>query len=80
MLFQDKYDRARKLQLEKLEEAKKKPYVEYPEEKLYEPTIEEQLEKGDMLAMIVSGIITILPVAIFVLLLIVFISWIFFFH
>ena len=78
MLFQDKYERARKLQRDNIN--KPDVHEEYHGEKLYEPTIEEQLEKGDMFALMVSGLITILPVALLVLLLIVFISWIFLIH
>ena len=78
MLFQDKYERARKLQQENVQ--KPDVYEEYNGEKLYEPTVEEQLEKGDMFTLMVSGLLTILPVALLALLLIVFISWIIFIH
>ena len=77
MLFQDKLDRARKLQIEQ-GHAKQEVTEEYHGEKLYEPSLEESLEKGDMFALIVSTMLTILPVAVFVLFLIIFISWIFF--
>ena len=78
MLFPDKYERARKLQQEKLQQ--QTPQEEYHGEKLHEPTIEEEIEKGDMFALIASGLLTFLPAALLALLAIVFISWILFMH
>ena len=80
MLFQDKYERARNLQKENISKKVSEPYEEYHGEKLYEPSLEEQLEKGDMFALIVSAMITSLPIALLALLVIVFISWIFLIH
>lgn len=77
MLFQDKYDRAREYQKKQMGEQHPE-YEEYTGEKLYEPTVSEQMEKGDMWAMIVAGWITIMPIAIVLLLIIVGISYLFF--
>lgn len=70
MFWQSKIDRAVKYQQEQKEkqEAERK---EYSGEKLYEPSYAEEMEKGDMLAMILAGCLTILPVCAGALLLIV---------
>lgn len=59
MMYEKRLERARKLQREQrgLEE-------EYNGEKLYEPSLEDELEKGDMAALVVSAILTFLPIAI----------------
>ena len=74
MLFKNKYERARKWQLE--QNAKNHP-EEYNGEKLYEPSIADELEKGDLFALMVSGVLTILPIVTMLLLLIVFIGYLF---
>lgn len=51
---------------------------EYSGETPYEPQIEDELEKGDMLALILSGTLTILPVCALALFVIVFVSMLFF--
>lgn len=53
MLFQRRYERARNLQKEKL--GGQKPALE-------EEDLESKLEKGDTLAMILSALITVVPV------------------
>mgnify|MGYP006873031211 CR=1 FL=1 len=71
MPFFSKYERAREWQKE---QNQKLHPDDYNGEKLYETTIEEEMEKGDMFAMMISGFLTILPVCAFLLLLIVFIA------
>ena len=67
MLFEGKYNRARKLQRERagLPEGEN---MEYDGQKFYEPTIAENMEKGDMFSLMVSGVLTILPIALIILL------------
>ena len=72
-----KYDRARKWQLEQKEKRESQHPEEYNGEKLYEPTIADEMEKGDMFALMVSGVLTILPIVTILLLLIVFIGFLF---
>lgn len=74
MLFKSKYDRARKWQLE--QKAKNFP-EEYNGEKLHEETIADNLEKGDMFALIFSAMITIIPVVVILLLIIVLAGYLF---
>ena len=74
LLFKDKYERARKWQLE--QNAKNHP-EEYNGEKLYEESIADNLEKGDMFALMISGIFTIMPVVIILLLIIVLAGYLF---
>ena len=73
MFFKEKYERARKVQLEKVA-ADRKEYEEYNGEKLYEPTIQEEMEKGDMFALMLSGVLTILPIIAILLFVIVFLA------
>ena len=75
MFLWDKYDRARKWQKEQNEKLHPE---DYNGEKLYEPTIEESLEKGDILAMMISGFLTIVPVVSLLLIAIVLISMLIF--
>ncbi len=70
MMFKDKYDRAKKWQLEQ----KEKRESRQSQNKGYEVSPEDIMEKGDMLAMMISGIVTILPIVTLLLLLIVFIG------
>ena len=72
MLFQNKIDRAFKYQHEQA--AQNEIPEEYNGEKLYEPTLEDMLDKKDMFSLIVSAWITIVPACLGVLLLIVFIA------
>ena len=44
------------------------------------PTLKSSMEKGDLFAMIFSALITILPVVLLVLLVIVAVGYLFFFH
>ena len=78
MLFQSKLDRARKLQREQAGIKDDNEYKDYDGEKLYEPSIDETMEKGDMFALMVSGILTILPIAAVALLVTVGIGFLFF--
>ena len=71
MLFQKKVDRAMQLQKEQNEAAEQKKPTD--EEK-------ERLGKKDLLAMILSAMLVILPVAILVLLVIAFGAYFLFFH
>lgn len=73
-MFKSKYERARKWQLE--QNAKNHP-EEYNGEKLHEETIADNLEKGDMFALMFSGIVTILPIVTILLLIIVLIGYLF---
>ncbi len=68
MIFQRRYDRARKLQKEKLGEAV--PAFERED-------ISQQLEKHDTFALIVSALITIVPAVLIALLVIVGIGYFF---
>ena len=69
LMFKDKYDRAKKWQLEQKEKRESgKPETDY------EVSPEDLIEKGDMLAMMVSGVLTILPIVTILLLLIVLIG------
>ena len=66
MMYQGRVDRAYRHQKENRPET-----AEYDGEKLYEPSIADELEKGDMFALILSGTLTILPVCALALLVIV---------
>ena len=77
MLLQEKIERARKLQQENIH-PKEDIYSEYSGEKLYEPTIKDELEKGDMIALMLSGLFAILPLALLALGVIVLIAFLFF--
>ncbi len=72
MLFQKKLDRARELQRERrgLDDEEKNIEIE-------RPPLKDEMEKGDMAAMLVSGCFTILPVALLVLLLLCGGAWLF---
>ena len=74
MLFQKKYDRAKQWQLEQ-----KKKFSDYDVDYAKEdsPSIADEMEKGDMFALIFSAMITILPVAILVLLIMVLAGYLF---
>ncbi len=74
MLFQDKVERALDYQHEQATDI----YEEYNGEKLYEPTLEDMIDKKDMFALIVSAWLTIVPICLIVLLAIVFIAMLFF--
>ena len=78
MLFNGRYERARKLQREQAGLSDEKEYREYDGEKLYEPTIEDNIEKGDMLSLMISGMLTILPIASLALLVVVGVGFLFF--
>ena len=73
MMYEKRLERARKLQREQrgLDE-------EYHGEKLYEPSLEDELEKGDMFALVVSAIFTFLPIAIIALLGMILLACLFF--
>lgn len=75
LMFKSKYERARKWQIE--QNKKNHPDQEYDGEKLYEPSIADELEKGDMFALMLSGVITILPIVIILLMIIVFVGYLF---
>ena len=59
MIFQGKYDRARRLQQERMGDAPRA---------LEQEDLAEKLEKGDTLALILSALITIVPVVLIFLL------------
>ena len=59
MIFQGKYDRARKLQKERMGDAPRA---------LEQENLSDKLEKGDTLAMILSALLVFLPVALVFLL------------
>lgn len=71
MLFKGKVDRAMRLQKERNEAAE-----------LRKPTDEEkdEVSKKDVLAMILSALLVILPVALLILLFIAFVPYFLFFH
>lgn len=71
MLFQKKVDRAMRLQKERNEAADLKKPTEDDKDKV---------EKKDLLAMILSAMLVILPVGILVLLVIAFGAYFLFFH
>ena len=75
MLLKSKYERAKKWQLE--QKAQREGNGDYNGEKLYEPSIADEMEKGDMLALMLSGILTILPVITVLLLIMVLIGFLF---
>ena len=75
MLYREKYERARRVQQEQNQINHPK---EYDGEKLYTPTPKDEMEKGDMFALIFSAIITILPIAIITLLVLVVLAMLFF--
>ena len=67
MLFQNKYDRARKWQIE---EKEKRETIHGPENRKNDVEIADLLEKGDLYALVSSAMLTIMPIAILVLLII----------
>ena len=68
MLFQSKYDRARKLQRERMGDAPRA---------LEDENLADKLEKHDTFALIVSALITILPAALLFLAVVVGIAYFF---
>ena len=58
MLLQSKYDRARKLEKERIGDAPRA---------LEDENLADKLEKNDLLALIISALITIVPAALLVL-------------
>ena len=76
MLHQDKVDRAVAYRHEQAQQ--RQAEEEYDGRKLYEPTAEDLIEKGDMPALILSALITIVPVCLAVLLVMVFLARLFF--
>lgn len=75
MLLRSRYERAKKWQLE--QKALREQQQEYHGEKLYEPSIADEMEKGDMLALMVSGVMTILPIVTILLLIMVLVGFLF---
>ena len=75
MLLKSRYERAKKWQLE--QKAKREENSEYNGEKLYEPSIADEMEKGDMLALMISGVMTILPIVTVLLLIMVLVGFLF---
>lgn len=65
ILFKDKYERAKKWQLEQKEKRDSGKL-----DMDYEVSPEDLMEKGDMLAMMISGVLTILPIVFLILLII----------
>ncbi len=74
MLFQKKIDRAFDKLHEEKEEERKRENIHTEEQ------LKSQLEKGDLPALIISALITILPVALLGLLALCAIGYFFFFH
>lgn len=68
MIFERKYERARNLQKERMGDAPRA---------LEDENLAEKLEKHDALAMILSALITIVPVALLFLLIVVGIGYFF---
>lgn len=77
MFFKEKYERARRVQREQAGLEDKDKFMEYHGEKLYEPGYSDEMEKGDMFALMVSGVLTILPIAFLALLIIVLVGLLF---
>ena len=65
ILFKDKYERAKKWQLEQKEKRDSGKL-----DMGYEVSPEDLMEKGDLLAMMISGVLTILPIVFLILLII----------
>ena len=63
MMFEKRLERARQLQREQRGLDKEEVTEDYQGEKLYEPSIHDEMEKGDMFALMLSGVMTLLPVA-----------------
>ncbi len=76
MLYQGRVDRAAKLQREKNRRQYNMDMTE--EGKPYGPAIADEMEKGDMLALVLSGCLTIIPVCAAALLAIVAAGMLFF--
>ncbi|MCR4950875.1 MAG: hypothetical protein K6A40_06095 [Solobacterium sp.] len=74
MLHQNKVDRALDYQHEQAQNRDE----EYDGRKLYEPTTEDLIEKGDMPALIFSALLTLVPISLAVLLVMVFLARLFF--
>ena len=72
MLFQKKLDRARELRRERMGLDEEEENIE-----IERPPLKDEIEKGDMAAMLVSGCLTILPVCLLVLLLLCGGGWLF---
>ena len=79
MLWNKKVDRIFNLKKEQKESANHPEILEgeyyNPDEDRVEPTVGDNLEKGDLFALIVSAWIVIVPVCLGVLLLIVLLAW-----
>ena len=81
MLFQKRFDRARSLQRRMRGLTEEEDAVRENEEFLPEkPEIKEELEKGDMFAMITAAFLTVFLPAVGVLLLVAGLSYLLFFH
>ena len=65
MIFEGRFNRARKFQQE--QKAKREGNIN-PDDPKNDVELSDMMEKGDMFAMILSAVITILPVALIVLL------------
>lgn len=76
MLFQNKVDRAMKYQAEKNRKPDEEREEELldPKEEFEEEPISKKLEKGDIPAMLISAVGVLIPVALLVMLGLVFIS------
>ena len=78
MWWNRKVDRLFKLNKDKEEDKQQDIYAdEYydPSEDRIEPTVGDNLEKGDLFAMIVSAWVIIVPICLGILLLIVLLAW-----
>ncbi len=77
MIFQSKVDRALKKLHEESDTAQMEHEIEQGAD--YKPEMPE-LEKNDFLAMVIAALITILPVALLVLVGVVFVGYLLFMH
>ena len=71
MIFQGRYEKARALLKERMEGRKRA---------VDEDDLESQLEKNDMLAMILSALLVFIPAALIVLGILALAGYLFFFH
>lgn len=79
MLFQKRIDRAFAYQKEKAKKESSSPSGEYdPQKDREEPALNDIMEKSDMPALILSALLTILPICLIVLLVMVGVGWLFF--
>lgn len=76
MLFQGRVDRAMKLQQDKNQppEDEKNQELQDPKQEYNEEPIKSKLEKGDVFAMLLSAMVTLIPISLGLMLLIYFLA------